>query len=329
MDTLTDRAERALLGTLLSTPEMVADIGVAARHFAGEQHARVYAAITGTRDYAATRDYRGYLEEIAAQANVPVPYLSTLRDSVPDPLHGYEYQSLVAEAAALRRIRRLAEGLADRAEGLRNEALNSTGVAGIGALRTAARAAEIGKSAYAIQLNHARFNPDAMPGLERGEAAADASDRVERRLLAALITEHAESGLVLETLPPEKFSDPVNREIYEAILGLRRTARLVDPLTVDWQIARQRGTGPQPAQPAPLGSGGPNYVSALAALPVSGHILPTAYYLESRDTRSRQRPAALPPPSTNVYRIVNPGRAPLIEPPPQAPGAGPAPEQRR
>lgn len=321
MATLTHRAESGLIGALLHKPELMAAMVVGPSHFANEQHARVFQALSE----APERN----LAPIAARANVTEHYLAELKDSVPEPSHGTEYQLLVREADILRRIRGATEDMAARATQLRDDATTRPGETRFAAIGRHVRADHLRAEALALQARCEWFNPDKMTGIRRSfPVASKAEDLVERQVLAALIHRHPETDRVLATLAPEQFADTINQEIYRAVFRLHATGYPVDPLTTDWEVSRQLGYGWQGALLSPASHPEPDYITSLASLPVS-HPLPAARFLARRGPEN-DGPHGTRPAEDKRPSVESGPWTPQVEPPPQTPGTGPAgPRPRR
>lgn len=323
MVTLTERAERAALGTLLYRPSLMEDVVLRPDDFASEQNARVFEVLTEARNQHGPEARAS----IASRANVPESYLAALKASPPDLNYGETYQFLVGEAAALRRLRGITERLDARAARLKMEAESASRLAAIG-LHLQAQSAH--EQASALQADCAWFDPDRMSGIVARRSPASAEELVEQKILGALITEHPESNQVLETLAPEHFNVPLNRDIYEQIYTLHMLGSPVDSLIVDWSLRRQHGAAPEHERLGqPGGDDPPTYVTRLASLPPWSQVMPAAEYLAGRELSNAHRRAPAPPSANPVASSGPSGRLPWIDPPPPAPGTGPAPRPER
>ena len=318
MSILTQRAEQALIGALLSAPwQFVVFEEPRPGDFADRRLARVYDAMIGTWGTVAPGEITGDPEEIAARARVSRPYLEHRKSACPVPLHAGAYSELVVEASARREIRSAAADLEARAR-----------TAGYGTLS--------GHSllvAAAMKKNSALFDPDTMTAALTGPAAAGTRREVpEESVLAALLTRHRQTRPVLETLRPEAWSDPARAEMHAAIVTLAASGRAIDPLTADWEIARARERSGQPAGRVPAESAGLSYATKLAGIPVTGNPARTADALTAA-ARKEARPRADGPAAAAAGTPSHQAREQqpaLLDIPPQAPGHGhDAPGQRR
>jgi hypothetical protein len=336
VDTLTGRAEDAVIGVVLREPWMAGTLAVSAHQFASPSRGAIFEAATSIRGPALGP--AAAIEEVAARAGVPEQYLEQLTGTCPDPVHGYRYAVLVAEAAGLRQIRSIAQTLGRRARELSAEARDMSAAVGPEALETGRRADHAADQARALTENASQFNPDTMrsPAAVVGgsslSAASREQSRLERQVLAALVRQHPDSGKVLETLSLDAFRSPLNRLVYEAIAHLREAGEPVDSLLVDWQLMRgSPGTEATVEGGAHPGPDQPSYVTALSMFPGRGPVLPAANLLAagSTGTGNGHRPAV-----TGVPRLITPGTSVrhgqvpgLLEPPPQVPDTGQAPGQ--
>ena len=120
MDTLTGRAENAVIGAVLREPWMASTLTVSARQFSSPRRAALFDAAMSIQGLAL--DGPAAITEIAARSGVPERYLEQLASACPDPAHGHQYAVLVAEAGDLRQIRSIAQILGGRASELGAEA---------------------------------------------------------------------------------------------------------------------------------------------------------------------------------------------------------------
>jgi replicative DNA helicase len=325
--TLTQRAEQALLGALLSRPwqMVVLEETILREEFADSRLGRVYSAMVGKWGSIEPDAISGNMAAIAASAKTPQGYLEALKTACPVPVHGAAYAGLVTQAAARREIRAAADDLAGRAAaaGYGTAAGHSLMIAG------------------AMKRNSARFDPDTMTAALTRSAATrgDRQETAEESVLAAILTQHRETRHILETLRPEAFTDPARREMYEAIRTLAASSREIDPLTVDWEISCGRERNGQSAGRTPAESTGPSYAAKLAGIPVPGHPARTANALatavEQKARRRHDGPAAEPAGATASQPGLATGPSPirgqqpaLLQIPPQVPGNGHVPGQR-
>jgi hypothetical protein len=148
----------------------------------------------------------------------------------------------------------------------------------------------------------------------------------EDSLLTALLQRHPESRQVLAFLPVAAFADPYCQELFQAIRSLDAAGRPIDPLTVDWELAR-RGV--------PLDGGTESYATRLARADAGKEspIKAATVLLERLDRRTTRAVSHLTglfpqPAQARVPAPRHPGPHPrLIQPPPgtTAPNADPEP----
>jgi hypothetical protein len=337
MDTLTRRAEDAVIGAMLREPRMAGTLTISARQFDSPRRAAIFEAAASIRNPALGTT--AAITEIAARARVPERHLEQLASACPDPVHGYRYAALVAEAGGLRQIRSIAQVLGGRARGLGAEARDMSAAVGPEALAAGHRADHAADQARALTENASKFNPDTMTspaaaaaGRSSLSAASPGQSRLEGQVLAALVRQHPDSGKVLGILSPDAFRSPLNRMVYEAIAYLREAGEPVDSLLVDWQLTRRSpGTEATVQGGAQPGPDQPSYVTALSMFPGRGPVLPAASLLaRGTGAGNGHRPVGGAPrfiaPGTQVQHGQAPG---LLEPPPQVPGTGQAPGQGR
>jgi hypothetical protein len=99
-------------------------------------------------------------------------------------------------------------------------------------------------------------------------AARYASEQAEEHVLIALLQNHPHSAQVLDSLSAAEFGDYGRRRIFTAIRELHQRDNPVDPLIVDWEIARNEATQPGTSAPercwAHPEATGDSYVTRLA-----------------------------------------------------------------
>jgi hypothetical protein len=319
MGALTYRAERALLSAMLCEPGLAAALdSVEPADFTSRQHRMVHhAAMMASRSAGQDgAEWRDLIARAAAPELSPY-YLGELRATCPDPRHGPAYAKMVLEASVLRALRGHAADLARHADLLGRH---------------------MADIASAMHRQAARFNPDTTSAVTGPPAAAGGPGREEELVLAALIRQHPETGPVVSMLPAVAFGDPLRREAFETIRTLYRSRRDIDPLTVDWELARRAPAAIGPGE-WPAAGDQPSYVMRLAVSAARGPVARTAYALLARHAASDAGPhpsaggAAPRPPVTGS--TARPGTKPgqqepprLMQPPPHMPGHGHGHTQR-
>lgn len=325
MTTLTQRAEQALIGALLTWPwQFVVFEEPRPGDFADRRLARIYGAMVQIWGSVAPDEISGDFEEIAARAKVSPPFLEYLKQTCPVPRHAGAYSELVVEASARREIRAAAAGLEARAK-----------TVGYGTLS--------GHSllvAAALKRNSALYDPDTMTAALAGPAAIAGTKRetAEESVLAAILAQHRQTLAMLEILRPTAWSDPARREMHAAMAALAERGRDIDPLTVDWEISRGRERNGLTAGRVPAESAGLSYAAKITGMPVTGNPVQMAKaVVAAARKQARQRaghPAASETETPSRQELV-PGTYPargqhpaLLEIPPQAPGDGHVPGQK-
>lgn len=319
--TLTYRAESACIGALLHRPDSLDYGSLDPRDFAYALNGRVLRAVTRMR-YG--NDDLQDLARIASQSGLPETHLAELKDAAPDPAHGAAYQLLVQEASALRQLRAAGDLAVDQAQHGLNETVASPGRNSLAAIGRYVQAERTRDKVVALRAALDWFNPDRMTGV-RTAAGPGAEDLVERLVLGALIRQDPESDQILARVQPERFKDPVNREIYRTVLQLRNGLHPVDSLTADWAVVRQVSYAHEGALLAPSGDvQAPDYLAALASVQTGRSAMPAAMYLATRDREPGHHAGDSSPVRRAAYADPGP-RGPAIEPPPPSPGTSPAP----
>jgi replicative DNA helicase len=241
VDGLTYRAERALLGAMIADPSLAARLS--ARYlergdFSDSQNRSLYALIHAL-SVAGTMTGSAWREAIvlAGGPHVSEQYLDDLVAACPDPSHGAAYGALVVQARVHREVAGHAAHLARQAMLLHHDTRRLTEAVGGEVSQTAAFARHLTAVADALREHAASGLRDAplAPGAHPGSGVEQ--DRLEERVLAALIQQHHESGQILQRLPARAFTDPLRRRIFLAVRGLWSSGRPVDELILDWELA--------------------------------------------------------------------------------------------
>lgn len=338
MDTLTVRAEKAALGAVLKLRWMVSVIDLDASDLTDERHAAVFGsavAVWGSVPPDLADRLPEGLPEIAAGAGVTQGYLRELQAACPDPLHGNTYADLLAEASLIRTVLARADYVAGHAGELAADGWAFARSGGAGAyVGVVVPADHVRRTAEALRENASAFDPDKMvaPVLAGATEAAGRRDIMEEQVLAALVRRHPESQQILGALQGSAFSNPDRRELFETIRDLHASRTRIDTLTVDWAFSRRYA--PVPEQDVRENDDQPSYVMRLAGTAVPNR--PTrladalAQHLSGRPAArqqlTRRRLLAFSEPGDDISS----GQAhSLVQPPPQSPGNGHAPEPRR
>ncbi|HEY1914354.1 MAG TPA: DnaB-like helicase N-terminal domain-containing protein [Streptosporangiaceae bacterium] len=362
MTDLTDRAERALLGALIREPDQIYGARfVTVADFADPQNRTVFAALIAL--------YADHLDGARLPADLPgaltakepginPEHLTRLTDACHRPQHAATYARMVIEAGLRRQLTGHADRLAEQAHTLYQEVGRLTGATGPGH-GAEAFPAHLLKLAHTM-LTHS-WGLDPRPGQDlsssrtvhphppapRAATSAPANGRPdpqarqEEDILADLISHFGPNSNMLTWLPADAFTPGPRREVYQAIVTLRHNGEAVDPLTVDWQLARNttlaQATSPAGARPVPEG-----YVDRLAVIPVragtatlTGRVLLNQYAAQQQRARAAAanshhqpgRPATAPGHDAARFDGVRPRRPDhpsLLQPPPGR-GSGPSP----
>jgi replicative DNA helicase len=292
LTTLTRRAEQALLGAMLTDPELVPAVGgtVRASDFESRRHVRLYGALRALagQDGGGTA-WAERAQKAAAGEEIPVWYLGVLADACPDPSHGTSYARLVLQASARRRLYYEAKAVArvgneSGFDARRLEQADGTGGRRLGELARQAEAVAAQMRAYARA-----FNPDEATGIPAPRRTPGPDAQGEELILAALIRQNPGTRHLTAALDEDAFTSDARREIFAAIQKLDVNDRDIDPLTVDWEAARRHGTGLVSAEPARTGRDNVlGYVPRIAVLHVdTTAVLNAARPLKERTERAR------------------------------------------
>lgn len=337
MDTLTSRAERALLGAMLRDPALVLALGyVEPVDFALHRHRLLYTAIknaSGTWDGSRPWDVA---VAAAAEEDTPLDYIDELEAACPDPGHGRTYAALVLDAHFQRAMLEAAGDAGALAETLSYDAARLTQARSPGAPGAVLIAGHADRVALVIGRHAAAFSPDtAHAPVGPPLAVTSRHERDEEHILGALINGHRATRQVLGMIGPAAFRNPLRREVFTAILAADAAGHAIDPLTVDWELGRARawqGDNGRSGEEDPQ-----SYVTRLAEAVPAGEIMHTARILARRQPPRAAAgiPAQAGGSSPNQQSramtareaLVNGSR--LLQPPPEMNGNGPAPGPRR
>jgi hypothetical protein len=274
---LTERAERALLGAVLADAQLghlVCDLKP--QDFATWQHAKIFAAVVGL-EQRERGDNSGRVFKAVADGD----YMARLTGGCQFPEHATAYARMVMEAAAQRgcislSARPVGEPGARLCE-FRRVGLDGQHMAG-GIDLSADACAHVAASGVPAQWIPRRSNgsetladnecPQAAfdPGRSSqrsGPFVIDGKTRSEEHVLAAIVQRHEDARTIPRWLPSSAFTAGRRRDLYAAILRLDELGNPVDALTVDWEHARYQ------AWQQHIGDD-TSYASRLARLEVDG-----------------------------------------------------------
>jgi hypothetical protein len=360
MTNLTERAEKALLGALLTDPASIRQTAlVEPRNFAAPVHQQIHAALVPRQPDRYT-GWAGSMSANAAYARargaVADGYLHELVNSCPDPSHADMYARMVMEASLRRQLGvyalRLKYEAADmhhelnRLQEVQPEGLDLPGIddAHFDPQRLFSHQMRL---SYVLQAHARAFDPStaapavATDGLVTstlsGHVAASAargwasvtSPHVtehdwhaldEEQVLAGIIQNCAPADDFPTWLPAEAFTSGSRREIYDALIGIYYRDDPIDPLILDWELAKRHSAtsiqAPAEAPPPP----DPRYIADLSARPIGAVLFLDACqsllsnHLQALQHQAMQTPA--PPVHGPVqHALPRPGDQPLLEPP--------------
>lgn len=308
MATLTNRAERALLGAMLRDPGLVTELAyVESGDFDLNQH-RVLC--TALKDAAGTPDgAESWEQAVLAQAgsDVTPDYLEELAAACPDPLHGRCYAALVLEAAFHRAVAEAVEDAAVLGNSVRRDAARLDRAGSAVAFPASMLAADTIHAAVVLQRHVTSFDPGktCAPAAPPAPDPGDERAKNEETVLAALVGGHSSASRVLDLVRPSAFTDPARRSIFSAAHAAHAAGHALDPLTVDWELARFEGRRRDPAL-RPVDDE-PSYVMRLAgASPAGDEVTRAARVLSSRKPSRTPAPLVQPPPGMHANG-QNPG----------------------
>jgi DnaB helicase-like protein len=243
VESLTARAERALLGAIIADPGLAGRLGyLRPADFDDAWNRLVYSAIlVARRDHPPVPDgWREAIIRAAGPGVVAREDLDALVGDCPDPGHGAAYGAMVVQGGALAILREQARELAARARQLAGSAGRQGLGHGVAGLEAGVAAGHLGRVAAAIRQHADDLGPTAGHAALSGElGVSGVRARREELVLAALLRLGRTAARALaERLPASVFSDPYRRVVFETIAAMRQAGRPVDALTVDWELAR-------------------------------------------------------------------------------------------
>lgn len=269
MDSLTFRAEQALLGAMLAEPQQVSTLDyLESDDFASRRNAIVFSAVWDASLGWEQGDRRW--ERTIAMAiwpDVPPTYLDELHAACPDCLNAPAYGDLVLEASVRRKLVGHADRLDRDIDDLSYHAWRQAQADTPEALSTASHAQHMGEVAKAIRGHAAAFDPDSVTSVTGpSRVAASGPAQEEERFLAALIADDFEALRVLHTVPEEVFTDPLRRSVFRVIAAMHASDQAIDALTVDWELARLLPHQEQNRVAESLANATPGYIARLAGI---------------------------------------------------------------
>ena len=355
---LTERAEKALLGALLTDPLTIRQVGLAeAGHFASPLHRQIHAALI-PREKNAYAGWAGSLSPNAAYARARGVtgdiYLQELLDACPDaPV----YAQMVMEAALRRQLALYARRIKYEAANMHHELNRLREIQPEGLdlpqLQTAYPDPQrvfshLMQLSYALQAHAMAFNPSADPSAAASTAAApgpaitfaghvsatvaaltwtsvttaegDWHAVNEEQVLAGIIQQCAPADDFPAWLPAEAFRPGPRREIYGALTGIYYRHDPLDPLILDWELAKRHSAAviqaPAQAPPQPA----PDYIAQLSSRTIGSEVfLDSCQDLLASYTQSLQQQAlpatAQPPRGPAHHCLPSPARQQPPEPP--------------
>jgi hypothetical protein len=242
VDSLTARAERALLGAMIAEPRLARQLGyLRPSDFGDDWHRAVYAAIL-----AASRDHppvpEGWSEAIiraSGPAAVTKQELDALVRECPDPRHGAAYGTMVIQAGAVEVLREQAKELAARARQVTNAARHAGHGLNAAGVEAEIAASHLGKVAAAITKHADNLGPRTIhAAVQEGPGHVAEEEQREELVLAALLKPgHACVRAIVAGISSDAFRDRYRRAVFSVLTDMHRTRRPVDPLTVDWELA--------------------------------------------------------------------------------------------
>lgn len=334
MATLTHRAERALLQAMLADPTLVFEMTayVDPTDFQEPRHREVYDGLK----HAAGSWLKETPWEDAVDAEIGSSTAAELRGTsadVPVPAHVRSYASMVIEASFQRRLGRIAAHAEGDSDIITHDATRLMRTRSTSAPATEDLAGHAARTARAIRQHAARFTPDTAcaVGPPRGPAGGHRLD--EELVLGALITRQPGTRPLISALSPAMFTG-LRHTVFTAIRALDAAGRPVDPLTVDWHLARSGAfrVADQSADGDEV-----SYVTRLAEAASAGDAVEAGVSLirsgpspdrenaPGPDRASRPEP---PPPGRPLSRLLRNGFG-LLQQPPEPPRQGQDPGPRR
>jgi hypothetical protein len=334
MPSLTDVAERALLGALLADRPAPAELDyLRPDDFAHRVHGQLFDIITNMRD-----DHPGLSGDQLAAAvahradirGIDADWLTDVRDLCPEPGHVAAYARMV-QAAGFRR------DVAGHAERIAITAAHTTDVDGQAHLTKLADALARQAEVYAAFHTLETTSPAHTPALLRGDPWRIA---MEEELLADLLQHPEQATDIAVFVHSDTFTSQQRRDVFEATVRLGYDGEAVDEVTVCWELANIRAiTPPNPDPLAQFDAGEPDItlLQRLANARTTRSAIETGRDLIADDMRatlstrlhtldpSHSTPTTAPRPTLGTTPNPTPGINPKLRPPTPPINGQPAP----
>lgn len=243
MPSLTDVAERALLGALLADEPAPAELSyLRADDFADRINGHLFEIITDLRRDHPTLSGDQLTTAVAFHADtrgIDATWLTDLRDLCPEPGHIAAYARMV-QAAGFRR------DVASHAERIATAAAHTTDVDGQAHLTkladALARQAEVYAAFHTLETTSRYHTPALLQGDPRRVA-------MEEELLADLLQHPEQATDIAVFVHSNALTSQQRRDTFEAIVRLGYDGEAVDEVTVCWELANIRAINPPGTDP--------------------------------------------------------------------------------
>jgi hypothetical protein len=330
VESLTSRAERAVLGAMILDRSLVSRLNYLEWNDFSDRGLRdvlTAVRVTAGEPGIGDRDWPAAVSEQAGRFGAR-RHIADVVDACEVAAHGPAYAALLLEASLGRRLAAQGQRLVADASELAQQAarvVTANGAGGPSAAELAVHLSDLGNAfnAHTARAAIAAAHPGQLPQAPLTASAAphDAWKQREDHVLAALLTRHPESGHVLASLPAVAFGDPYRQALFRAIRRLDAAGQPVDPLTVDWEAARH---GIPPAGHTH------SHATILARATMDGSPAQAAAVLRARlDRGTSSLPACSPqPPAQPAPAPRQPGPRPYLPQPPSPPAAQAGPDPR-
>lgn len=347
MATLTERAERALLGAMYSSPLEIRSVMAYtnARDFRSDRYQELFSVLkhaNGPLPAAPPWDTAAE-DRIARVTDDPTAAddLCEMADECPDPRHIRTYAAMVIEAGFRRSLAGAVDAYASgELDDLTRRAASLAQAGGPGATPAAELARHAESTKRAIRRHLTTFIPDTARAPATPAPSGSQAERDEELILGALVSGKADARHFLEILSPEQFGTPLRRAVFTAARTVYLDGHPADPLTVDWELARfgaRRDILPDEQE------NGPSYAQTLAETALDQDVSEAAVRLiwrspapsiepgPDRDRSQARAPQPHPeqaPPDSAPRRTLGSDPS-LLQRPPDPPGPAQDPGPRR
>jgi hypothetical protein len=236
MTSLTDQAERALLGAMLADQPTPAELSyLRADDFADRIHAGVFQVITDVRRHYPELTGQPLLAAIALRAEprtVDVDWLAETRDACPQPEHVAAYARMVQAAG----FRRDVAGHADRIATAAAHTIDVDGHAHLTKLADAlARQSEIYAAFHTLETD---ATPPWIPDVDAWRITA------EEELLADLLHHPEQAADIAAFVHSDTFTSPQRQFLFETVTRMGIDGDDIDPVVILWEMASIRAITP-------------------------------------------------------------------------------------